>query len=210
VKEPRVQYLATGRWHTNCWLIIGKANAAIVIDPGDDQEGIVRALEDVGASPKALLATHGHHDHIGAASSLMNHYAIPLYMHEADIRLARSLNLYRKMFDKLPPVQAPVPTGFLKDRDILDLFGCRLEVMHIPGHTRGSIAFRLNNSLFSGDTLLENTCGRLDLPGADPVAMRESLRRLRDLPENMRLLPGHGRESTLAAALSTCLEDRKR
>lgn len=197
-----VQRIVTGPLQANCYLVAGRENEAVVIDPGEDFERIDAAIGAHGARPRAVLCTHAHHDHVGAAVAVAEAYGAPVHLHERDVPLLRYVNLFRRALHDQRP--APVPRADVPIEDGAELrFGeLEVRVLHTPGHSPGSVCFEIAGELFSGDTLGVGGPGRADLPGGDPAALAASLRRLANRfdPETV-LHPGHGEATRVGEAL---------
>ena len=176
-----VRTLVAGPLENNIYLAACPAtNRAVVIDPADDTPRILQAAQ--GLEVVAILLTHGHHDHLGAAAEVSRALAVPLRLHAADAALAG-----------LPGLVA------LADGESILCGRATLEVLHTPGHTPGSVCLLSGRTLFSGDTLFPGgpgaTAGR-----ADFRQVMASLRcRLFPLPDDTRVLPGHGPATTIGA-----------
>ena len=181
-----------GELATNCYLLIdGESREAAVIDPADDAELLKKLIEDEGAALRYILLTHGHRDHTLAAPAL--HALFPdaaVYIHSFD---KGATGLYRYPMEEL--IEG---LRFYEDGDALPLGALRIEVLHTPGHTAGSVCLRVGNALFTGDTLFAGSVGRVDLPGAQPEHMLSSLARLAALDGDYDVYPGHMETSTLA------------
>jgi len=153
-------------------------------------------LAERGWTLKLLVSTHSHWDHTGDNAAVMSATQAPLAAHVLD---------WPAIIEPQPlwapfPIPPSVPAVELAEGSRLRFGGLRLEVVHTPGHTPGSVSLlaRAEGLLLSGDTLFAGGWGRVDLPGGDPEAMVESLRRLLVLPDETRVLPGHGPQTTLA------------
>jgi glyoxylase-like metal-dependent hydrolase (beta-lactamase superfamily II) len=119
--------------------------------------------------------THTHFDHCNAVEDLIKKLAVPVYVHEAEVK-------------DLPPGLDVRPT---KKDSTVEIAGLTIRCMHTPGHTPGSQSFLINDAIFTGDTLFVDGCGRVDLPGSDPKEMVRSLTNLASLPDNVTVYPGH-------------------
>jgi len=146
---------------------------------------------------KLIVSTHGHWDHMGENAAVQAHTGAPIAVHPLDRdRLEHPVSLWAP-FD-IPPC---VPAVELAEGGEVRFGEIRLQVLHTPGHTEGSVCLYAGDEgqLFSGDTLFAAGWGRTDLPGGDPAALVGSLSRLLDLEDSVAVLPGHGRETTIGA-----------
>ena len=195
--------IVTGRLKQNCYLLCDN-KMLIIIDPGNDAKKIVNEINKKNLIPLAILNTHAHFDHIGAVDYLKNEYSIPFYLHSKDFRLLRSANLYQLVFKGDGKIKVPsVDFFFDDDSSQIDNFGkMEFSYIHTPGHTDGSICIRINNNLFTGDTIMKNVIGRSDLPGGNKNKLIESLKKIKDLPKNINIYPGHGKKSILNDEIS--------
>lgn len=182
-------------FETNCWLIAADGtDDAVVVDPGFSPRRVHAMLEAEGKRPVAALATHGHYDHIGAAGEFCGD-EVPLHIHEADVRALTDPAAWGASRD-VPPV--PVKdVRTLADGDLLTFAGFRIEVLHTPGHTPGSVVFRTDGWVLSGDLVFAGAVGRSDFANSDPAAMHRSLGRFLQLPDGLDVLPGHGPRTTV-------------
>jgi glyoxylase-like metal-dependent hydrolase (beta-lactamase superfamily II) len=151
-------------------------------------------LEAEGRSPVAVLATHGHFDHIGAAAELCGD-DLPLYIHEADVQALTDPAAWGAGFQTPPVPVKDVRT--VVDGDVLSFAGFRIEVIHTPGHTPGSAIFLTDGWVLSGDLVFAGSIGRSDFPNSDPEAMQRSLDRFLELPDALDVFPGHGPRTTV-------------
>ena len=185
----KIQELTVGPVGTCCYILSGEGrDDCLVIDPGDEAARIRKAAGDKKIA--AVLLTHGHFDHIGAAGDLLSD-GTRLVIHEAD---AKSLgdpvkNASLVFFDT--PVTAPEATDTVRDGDVLHLAGLEIRVIHTPGHTPGSVCYLVENELFTGDTMFEHGWGRTDLPGGNQAELFASLRKLMPLVKDRPFHPGH-------------------
>jgi glyoxylase-like metal-dependent hydrolase (beta-lactamase superfamily II) len=167
---------------TNCYIAGG-----MIVDPGDDAEYIISHLT---VKPTMIVATHGHFDHIMAAYALQRAYNIPFYIHEDDIFLLGRMQSSAKHFLGLKEVDPPPVPSKIKD----------LPFIHTPGHTPGSVClyFKEDNVLFSGDTIFAGgAVGRTDFSYSDKTALTRSVQIILSLPQDTRILPGHGEQTTV-------------
>ena len=182
-----------GELDTNCYILVDEDTMeAAVIDPADEAETIRDAIENMGATLKYILLTHGHRDHTLAAPAL--HEMFPdaaVYIHPAD---KGQVGIYRYPMEEL----IGADLKFYEDGDTLPLGNLTIGVIHTPGHTGGSVCLRVGNALFTGDTLFAGSMGRIDLPGAQPDKMMGSLARLAKLGGDYDVYPGHMDTTTMA------------
>lgn len=194
----RIYTLQVGEIGTNCYLAASDAGNAAIVDPGAEPERIAAALERHSLTPRLILLTHGHFDHIGAAEALRQRYHIPLYVHAADAEL---LSDPAKNGGK-GLMRREVTAGYdhlLVDGDRIPLDELEFQIVHTPGHTKGSVCFAAEDALLAGDTLFCRGIGRTDLYGGSFPEIRRSLSRLAALEGDRRVFPGHGPATTLDA-----------
>lgn len=187
----QVKVLQVGPIGTNCYLLEDeKAHVAAVIDPGDEAGRILQVIKDDGVGVKYILLTHGHYDHTTAVPEL--HQALPqaeIYIHKADANGAGS---------RLFPLAGQIPDlKFYDEGDALTLGELTIQVLHTPGHSKGSVTLKVGDVLFCGDTLFAGSCGRTDLAGGSYEEIMASLKKLGELPGDYHVCPGHDVTSTL-------------
>ena len=198
-----------GAFATNCYVVAsGPGEECLIVDPGQDAEpGVTEVIAEHRLRPVAVLATHGHVDHIWSVAPVCGARGIPAYIHPADRALlsdpARGFPLAvgQQLFRGLTFTE-PDDVVELADGMTLRLAGVELVVDHAPGHTPGSVTFReaREQVLFSGDLLFAGSIGRTDLPGGDYPAILDSLARVcLALPDHTHVLPGHGPQTTIGA-----------
>lgn len=193
--------IVTGnRWKQNSYIVMhsGSGNA-VVIDPGDCAELIIKGIEENRANATHILLTHPHHDHVGAAQLVSEHFNIPCEVHKDDVRLLMHAPMYALSFakKKIAAVSAFRPFEEL----------CTVEEapavssLHTPGHTRGSVCYLFDGFAFTGDTLLYQHVGRTDLPGASADQLSCSIDNfLLCAAAETIIFPGHGKPWSVAEA----------
>lgn len=187
----KVKLLRVGPIGTNCYILEDdQTNLAAVIDPGDEPELIQEALEKEGVEVRYLLLTHGHYDHTTAVPALHRVYPqADIYIHQADANGAGST---------LFPLAGEVDDLKLYDEgDVIRLGDHEIQVLHTPGHSPGSVTLKVEDVLFTGDTLFAGSCGRTDLRGGSYEQIMQSLKRLGELKGDFHVCPGHEVTSTL-------------
>lgn len=190
-----VERLVLGELDTNCFVVADESDGSlIVIDPAGEAAVLLAAI---GERPVgAIVLTHGHFDHLGAARELVAVTGAPILVHAADaasITSAHGSGGAMFGFD----YSAPTADRELVDGDLVEVGRLRLTVLHTPGHTPGSMCLVGDGHLFAGDTLFSGSVGRTDFPGGDPRAMQRSIARLAALPDETGVHCGHGPDTTI-------------
>lgn len=188
--------LSDNPFATNCWVVSADgSDEAVVVDPGFSPEKVHAVVERAGRRLVAVLATHGHLDHIGVARDVCGE-EVPLYIHQAD-ELALT---DQRAWGAGMPVEGdyrPAVVRTAADGDVLEFAGFRIRVLHTPGHTPGSVCFVTDGFVFSGDLVFKGSIGRYDFPNSDEGQMMASLRRFLSLPDELDVHPGHLGSTTL-------------
>ncbi len=191
--------LVVGELDTNCYLLSDKiSGATIIIDPGDAADYIETQISRFNLNPQLIIATHGHFDHVRAALELQLAYQISFLMDKKDVFLLKNLSHHVNYFlGSAKQYLPPQVNGEIKVE--LKLGQASLKVLHVPGHTPGSICLynKKNSFLLSGDTLFKNGIGRTDFSYSSQVEIKQSLKKLLILPDDTLVFPGHGAETTI-------------
>jgi len=195
-----------GPLQCNC-TIMGDENSAqaIVIDPGDEVSRIHRRLTSLGLTLKQILVTHAHIDHVGGALKLKGMTGAPIFLNENDLPLLQMMSAQAAWMGVQTPDTAP-PDERLTDGQRVGLDSYPAQVLHTPGHTQGSVClhFLPLKMVIAGDTLFAGSIGRTDLPGGNFEQIIQSINtRLLTLPDDTRIIPGHGPATTIGAERQT-------
>lgn len=193
-----------GDIQTNCYALVSEGEC-LVVDPGAAGERIAQELDDV--SVVGIVATHGHHDHVGGVAALKRVTGAPYLIGWADAeRAQRALELSSHVFDVSSDAieNAPTPDRVLHEGDTVSVGAEVLRVLESPGHTEGGIVLVGEGIAFVGDTLFAGSCGRTDLVGGDHDTLMRTLSRLkREIDPKTVLLCGHGPATTMEHELAT-------
>jgi hydroxyacylglutathione hydrolase len=198
---PVIQKLILGPVSTNSYLLVEpRINEAVVIDPAWDGRSIHREVEKMGCKIKQLWYTHTHFDHFGGTAELVQNlgYTPLIALHSADYDLWKSGGGSATFGFKMDP--GPVPDIDISRQQSLSLGEYQFQVFHTPGHSLGSCIYYCAslNVVFTGDLIFYHSVGRTDLPGGDWEALQASIQNaVYTLPEETRILPGHGEETTV-------------
>ena len=176
-----------------------RTREAAVVDIGFEPERALAIVRENDLHVRLLLNTHAHYDHVGAMRAMQDAVGGDYWLHPDDRFLLDSLSQQGAMFG-LPPARPPEVVHPLAHGQTIELGDERIGVLHTPGHSPGSVTFRHENELWSGDVLFAGSIGRTDLPGGSFEQLSHSIRTvLFPLGDEMRVHPGHGPETTLGA-----------
>lgn len=196
----KIETMVLGDVRTNCYLLINEeTKEALVVDPADRADVIVRKLIDEGLTLNAILLTHGHGDHILAVGDLKKQFGVKVYAAKAEEALLSDAaqNLSKALFGIAVTVK---PDILLEDGQEFEAAGIRLRMLHTPGHTPGGCCYYQAEEkiLFSGDTLFCGSIGRTDFPGGSLSELVRSVKeKLLVLPEDVKVYPGHEEITTI-------------
>jgi hydroxyacylglutathione hydrolase len=198
--NPEITTLVVGPLLTNCYIMTEKqTKQTFILDPGAEPEKILSALASRPYTLVAIIATHCHFDHIGAVAKLKEKFNVPFLIPKNEQIVFALAHPTSRIWVGEKIKQPPKPDGFLKEGDGIKLGRVKLEVISTGGHSPGGICLyaRAVKVLFSGDTLFAGSVGRTDLPGGSQEKMKDSLKKLLELPDETIVCPGHGEKTTI-------------
>jgi hydroxyacylglutathione hydrolase len=173
--------------------------SCVVVDPGPQSEHILAALQERGLSIERIVNTHGHWDHVAANGLFQRASGAPIYRHPLDEPFALLANVAAAMWGFEAEASPPADHA-LEEGDTFEYGPHRFSVLHVPGHSPGSICLYEEGVLIGGDVLFRGSIGRTDIPGGSLPQLLAGIReKVMPLPEETRVLPGHGPETTLGA-----------
>lgn len=188
-----LEVLPVGQLDANCYIIgCEETKEAAVIDPGGDAPDIIDLINSLGLNVKYIICTHGHADHVGGVDGVKNATGAKVLIHREDADMLtdpkKNLSAYIGHNLVLQPADQLVADG-----DTLKVGQLELEILNIPGHSRGGICIKVEDVVFSGDTLFARSIGRSDFPGGNHNDLIRGIKtKLLTLPGNTRVYPGHG------------------
>ncbi|MCC6661280.1 MAG: MBL fold metallo-hydrolase [Phycisphaerales bacterium] len=199
-----VEAFPLGPFETNCYLVYrsgreAAGSACWVVDAGYEPGALVERVRELRLSPRALILTHTHADHIAGVDEVRDVLGVPVWVHEAEASWLTDPMLNLSAAVGLPVTARPAERS-LCDGEALDLAGAAWRVLHTPGHSPGGISLYQPESrlVLAGDALFSGSVGRTDFPGSDPSTLAQSIRlRLYTLPDDTTVYPGHGPETTI-------------
>ncbi|HAX72422.1 MAG TPA: MBL fold metallo-hydrolase [Firmicutes bacterium] len=181
--------------------IVSENNKALVVDPADSAQSIIKYLKTNQLQLEAILLTHGHFDHIGAVNELTNQFNVPVYAHKKEQEYFEKpqVNLSTMMHAPFT-LNESIQYQFLNDGEVFDVIGLPFKAFHVPGHTSGSLCYyeATKGVVFTGDTLFNGAIGRTDFIYGDHAQLVKGIKtKLLTLPADTIVYPGHGDCSTV-------------
>jgi glyoxylase-like metal-dependent hydrolase (beta-lactamase superfamily II) len=181
------------------WAPEGKR--AVIVDPGDEPDKLLGAIDQLGLELEAILLTHTHFDHVGAVAPVARATGAPVYCPQLEVHILQDINTHMR-FPGFGPFESWDPEQTVAGGETLQLAGLTFDVVFTPGHSIGHVTYveRRHRRMFSGDVLFEGSVGRTDLPGGDHGVLLESIQGLLDtFDDETQVLPGHMGVTSLGA-----------
>jgi hydroxyacylglutathione hydrolase len=201
-----VRMFTVGPVAENCFLFRrDDSERALIVDPGEEPERILKPVDELGLTIEAILLTHCHFDHIGAVAPVAKATGAPVYCPEIEVPVLADIMAFVP-WPGFGPYESYDADETVAGGESLELAGLELDVIFTPGHSPGHVTYsvRDENAIFSGDVLFQGSVGRTDLPGGDSPTLLGSIRTLLDgHPEETAVYPGHMGITTLGAERAT-------
>lgn len=186
-----------GVMFTNCYFVVNDDHHCVMVDAGGDADFFMDKLTSKNLILDYILLTHGHFDHITAIGNLQMKLQVPIYIHRLDAECLVNPEIsYMREYGGIDTPFLPAE-HLIDDGDRIPFGDDFFEVIHTPGHTEGSVTYKIASSLFTGDTLFSGSVGRCDLYGGDHFELICSLHKLRELDGDYHIYPGHGASTSL-------------
>ncbi len=193
-----IETIVVGPLQVNCYVVYDeKCLDAIVIDPGDEPEKVMKLVESRGLKISFIVCTHGHFDHTGGISALRDKVGAKVLLHVDELPVYLQAASHGAIWG-FNIAEPPHPDQFVKDGDPIVVGSVQLRVMHTPGHSPGGICLAAAKCVFTGDTVFAGSVGRTDFPGGNVEKLKVSFKRILSLPPETVLYPGHGNWTTVA------------
>lgn len=192
-----IKKLVVGPLENNCFIIADEnTKDGLVVDPGDEPDRILDLINKNSFNIKYIVCTHAHFDHVGAVPDLKKETGAKIVIHRDELEIYKSTKDQAAIRGyELDPL--PEPDMFVSEGDKIEVGDLRFEILHTPGHSPGGICLYGEGILITGDTLFAGSVGRTDFYGGDMEKLKRSFRRLLSLSDKIKVLPGHGPETTI-------------
>lgn len=201
----RIDTYALGEWMTNCY-VVSEGGQCWIIDAGFDPDAMLDTIDEAKLTPTQVVLTHAHVDHIAGLHDVRKRYPdLPILIHDAEREFLTDASLNLSMY-LAEPFVGPDATGSLAHGQTLTIGDTAFELRHTPGHSPGNICLYQKDAgvAIVGDTLFAGSIGRTDFPTSDPRQLITSIRaQLFTLPDDTRVLPGHGPATTIGREHAT-------
>ena len=191
-----IKSFTVGPIETNCYAILNiDLKKVVLVDPGFKDYSILNWINNKKAKVEFILLTHGHFDHILGLSMFED---VPTYINSLDEELLEDSEKNAGFFINAKEFKKPEKLKTFNDEILIPFCGSQFKTMHTKGHTKGSSCYIfLNKVIFTGDTLFKNAVGRCDLHGGNSSDIKNSIKKIANIKENLKVLPGHGSQTTL-------------
>jgi hydroxyacylglutathione hydrolase len=193
-----IKKLTVGPLESNCFIIADEnTKEVLVIDPGDESDRILDLINENDYNVKYIVCTHAHFDHVGAVPDLKKETGAKIVIHRDEIEIYKNTREQAALLWGYELDPLPEPDMIVSEGDKLVIGKLRFEILHTPGHSPGGICLYGEGILITGDTLFAGSVGRTDFYGGNMEKLKSSFKRLMSLSDEVRVLPGHGPESTI-------------
>lgn len=192
-----IEKLIVGPLENNCFIIADEnTKEGLIVDPGDEPDRILDLIHENNFIVKYIVCTHAHFDHVAAVPEIKEETKAKIVLHKDDLDIYRSTKEQAALWGyEVDPL--PEPDIFVSEGDKIEIGDLKFEIFHTPGHSQGSICLYGKGIVITGDTLFAGSVGRTDLHGGDINKLKKSFKRLMSLPNEIKVLTGHGPESTI-------------
>jgi len=194
----KIETIVVGPLQVNCYIVYDEKNLeAIVIDPGDQPDLILKAVKNLNLRISSIVCTHGHFDHTGGIFAIRDRTSAKILLHVDELPIYSRAESQGAIWG-FNIVQPPHPDQFVKDGDEISVGSSALRVLHTPGHSPGGICLAAEGFVFTGDTVFAGSIGRTDFPGGSIEALKVSFKKVLSFPPETILYPGHGNWTTVS------------
>ena len=199
-----VRMFTVGVIQENAFLVRAQdATSALMIDPGEEPDRLLHAVDELGVTLEAILLTHTHFDHIGAVAPVAKATGATVYCPKLEVGVLADIMSYVP-WPGFGPYESYDADETVEGSEHLHIAGLEIDVAHTPGHSPGHVTYAIEDALFSGDVLFQGSVGRTDLPGGDWPTLARSIQQLLDAyPDDTRVHPGHMGLTTLGRERAT-------